>query len=381
MSRRRGNGEGSLVRLADGRWQARLSLDGKRKAFYATTRAEAARKLTAATRDRDKGLPVVGEKETTGVYLTRWLEATQPTIRPRSWDRYEELTRLHIAPTLGKVPLARLTPDQLQALYAQKLAEGLSPATVVKVHVVLRRALAQAERWGLVARNVAALVDRPRVARQEMQTLSPEEARKLLATAAGPGGYERQWWGGEPFYRLALSTGLRLGELLALRWAEVKLDDAALHVTATLQQRTSKAAPAFTEPKTGKSRRQVLLTAPAVDSLRRHRARQVEERLKLGSAWEDHDLVFPNSVGSPQEASIVRRSFQALLARAGLPDIRVHDLRHTAATLLLGRGVHPKMVSEMLGHASIAITLDLYSHVTPTMHREAATVMESVLGG
>lgn len=378
---RRGNNEGSLYQMPDGsRWAASISLPGgKRKVVYGKTRAEAARKLSSAIRDRDKGLPLVGERESLGAYLTRWLETARPTIRERSFDRYEEVVRLHVAPTLGKVPLARLTPAQLQGLYSKKLGEGMAPASVVKMHVVIRRALAQAERWGVVARNVATLVDRPRIAQQEMKTLSPEQARSLLAVTTQPGEPERHWWGGEAFYALALGTGLRLGELLALRWADVDLDSRSFQVRATLQQRTARGGPMLAEPKTTRSRRQVLLTSGAVEALRRHHARQAGERLKLGPTWEDNNLVFPNALGRPQEAPIVRRSFHALLERAGLPRIRFHDLRHTAATLLLGRGVHPKMVSEMLGHASIAITLDLYSHVTPTMQREAANVMESIL--
>jgi integrase len=203
-----------------------------------------------------------------------------------------------------------------------------------------------------------------------MATLSPEQARALLETAEG----DRL----EALYVLALSTGMRQGELLGLRWRNVDLDGGSLQVRATLQR--TRDGFTFSEPKTARSCRQVTLTKQAVEALRGHRSRQVEERLQMGGAWEDNGLVFANEVGRPIEAgNLIRRSFHPLLERAGLPKGRFHDLRHTAATLALGKGVHPKIVAEMLGHSQIAVTLDLYSHVTPTMQRQAADALEAVL--
>jgi len=241
---------------------------------------------------------------------------------------------------------------------------------VAHLHAVLHRALEQAAQWGLTPRNVAKLVTPPRPARREMATLSPEQARASLEAAEG----DRL----EALYVLALSTGMRQGELLALRWRDVDLEGGTLQVRATLQR--TRDGFQFAEPKTARSRRQVALTKPAVEALRRHRSRQLEERLQMGAAWEDNDLVFANEVGRPIEAgNLIRRSFHPLLDRAGLQHIRFHDLRHTAATLALGKGVHPKIVAEMLGHSQIAVTLDLYSHVTPTMQRQAAEALEAAL--
>ena len=205
-----------------------------------------------------------------------------------------------------------------------------------------------------------------------MQTLSPEQARQLLDTAAG----DRLG----ALYVLALSTGMRQGELLALHWENLDLDAASLQVRGTL--RRVDGGLAVLEPKTAASRRQITMPAAAVDALRRHRAAQNEERLRIGSAWHDNDLVFANEIGRPIEpGNLVRRSFQALLAQAGLPRIRFHDLRHTAATLMLSRGVHSKIAAETLGHSRVGVTLDIYSHVTPTMQREAAAAMDEVLRG
>lgn len=371
MSRRRANGEGSIYRRADGRWVASVSVDqGRRKYFYAQTRHEVGRKLATALKARHDGLPLVAERQTVAQYLEGWLESARPSLRPGSWERYEQLTRLHINPVLGNVRLARLAPEHLQRLYSGCLEAGLSAGSVRQLHAVLRRALGQAARWSLVARNVATLVTPPRRSRQEMTAFGPEQVRTLLEAAAG----DRL----EALYVLAITTGMRQGEILGLRWRDVDLDDGYVQVKATLQR--TEGVFVFAEPKTASSRRQIALTDGAVAALKHHRVAQAEERLRLRRAWEDNDLVFANEVGRPIAASNLRnRSFWPLLAGAGLPRIRFHDLRHTAATLMLGQGVHPKVVSEMLGHSQISITLDLYSHVTPTMQRQAAEAMDSAL--
>lgn len=216
--------------------------------------------------------------------------------------------------------------------------------------------------------------DPPRKERVEFRTLDPEEARRLLDTARG----DRF----EALYVLALTTGLREGELLGLHWKDVDLDRGRLQVVATMQRDRINKGFTFSEPKTDRSRRPVILTATAIAALRRHRVAQAEERLRAGPLWEDDGLVFANTVGKPVEAgNVLRRSFWPLLEKAGLPHIRFHDLRHSAATLLMSKGVHPKVVSEMLGHSKISITLDLYSHTVPAMHQEAAEAMDAIMQG
>jgi integrase len=230
--------------------------------------------------------------------------------------------------------------------------------------------LNDATRWGSIARNVVALTSAPRVQRRQISTLSPEQTRLLLDAAIEDDL--------SAVYVLAISTGMRQGELLALKWQDINLDGASVHIRSTLHR--TKSGFVFNEPKTSRSRRQVVLTQTAVAALRRHRVAQAERRLEMGAYWQDQDLVFTNEIGGPVDAGNLRnRSFSPLLQRAALPKIRFHDLRHTAATLMLSRGIHPKVVSEMLGHSQIAITLDLYSHVTPTMQRDAAQLMDQVL--
>ncbi|HKS70739.1 MAG TPA: site-specific integrase, partial [Ktedonobacterales bacterium] len=233
-------------------------------------------------------------------------------------------------------------------------------------------ALGEAQRLGLVQRNVATLVKAPRPARHEMHTLTPEEARRLLEAAAD----DRL----EALYVLALTTGMRRGELLALHWSDVDLEDGYLQVRYTLQH-LKDGAYTFASPKTAGSRRKVSLTATAIAALQRRAARQQDERTLVGPAWQEEDLVFTNAQGGPLRANhILQRQFTPLLKQAGLPLIRFHDLRHTAATLMLRQGIHPKIVAEMLGHSTVSMTLDIYSHVIPDMQRGATEALDRLLG-
>lgn len=369
------NGEGGIRQRKDGRWEARFTLDnGKRRSIIGDTREEVAGKLATAISDRNKGLPVaVDGKQTVKAYLEGWLAAIQGNVRLRTWAGYESYIRFHVLPVLGKTRMVKLTPQQLQAFYSKKLDDGLSPTTVRHIHATLHRACEQAVRWGVVARNVVDLIDPPRRTHKEMAALSADQARALLEAAAD----DRF----EALYVLAITTGMREGELLALRWRHVDLDAATLQVRATLL-RTKVGGLAFSEPKTASSRRQIALAVMAVAAVRRRKIRQAEERLKAGPAWQDNDLVFPNTLGRPMEATnLLHRSFTPLLERAGLPHIRFHDLRHTSATILLRKKVPVKVVSEMLGHSNIGITLQVYSHVLPDMQREATAAMDAALMG
>lgn len=376
MGTRRGHGEGSITQLKDGRWQARIDLgwiDGKRKrkAIYGKTRAEVAKKLTKLLADQQNGFPVVGERQTVGQYLSRWLDdSARPSLRPRTFTRYEQLIRLHAVPRIGKIILARLTPQDLAHLYRDRLDAGQSPRSVQFLHAVLHRALKQALAWGLIARNPADAVQAPRPERKDIQPLTREQVVTLLTAAEGDAL--------EALYVLAVTTGMRIGELLALRWSD--LDGNRLSVRHTLQQIDKRWQ--LVEPKTDRSRRSITLAPLAVDALRRHRIKQNEQRLAVGAAWQDWGLVFCNEIGAPLDArNVLRASFRPLLGRAGLPRIRLHDLRHTAATLLLGAGVHPKKVQDLLGHSTISLTLDTYSHIVPAMQDEVASAMDGLLSG
>lgn len=367
---RRTNSEGTIYKRSDGRWCAAVTLDnGKRQAFYGASRGSVQDKLRAARRAIDDGLPVSSDRQKVGTFLTRWLlEVAQPSVRASTYQRYHDLLHLHVIPLLGHVPLAKLSPQDLTALDA-KLAERLAPRTIGHVHRVLHRALRDATNWNLTARNVCDLVRAPKVPHKEMHVLDPEQARILLAAVENDPL--------EALYVVAIQTGMRQGELLSLKWADLDLDSARLTVNRSVRFITGQGA-VESAPKTDSGRRSVLLTPSAVAILRRHKIRQTEQRLQA-VAWDDLDLIFANAIGRHIEATnLLRRSWRPLLERAGLPAIRFHDLRHTCATLLLGQGVPVKVVAEMLGHADAGVTLKVYQHVSETMQTDAAAKMEAL---
>jgi len=370
---KRANGEGSIYKRADGRWCASITLsNGRRKHFLGKTREEVSKKLTAALKARDDGLPVVSGRQTVSQFLNRWLtDKVKPSTRESTVRGYESKIRMHFVPALGNVTLTKLTPQRLQSFLNEKLNSGLSPRTVHHLRAILRAALVDAVKWGLVARNVADLVDPPRVPHEEVRALAPAEAQALLVAVKG----DRL----EALYSVALALGLRQGEALGLRWEDIDFDAGTLRVRRSLQRISG--AFQFVEPKTARSHRTLALPNVAAIALREHRTRQLKERLAAGPMWEDHCLVFARVNGSPLYGSNVTREFQRMLERAGLRRMRFHDMRHACASLLIAQGVHPRIVMETLGHSQIGITMNLYGHVLPEVQRQAATQMDVVLTG
>ena len=373
---KRGNGEGSVYRTSNGLWRGSYWVPAaaglKRRYVSGKTRQECSKKLTKAMADRDGGLVFDAGSLTVGGHVTRWLEdSARGTVRVSTFERYEQIARLHVVPALGVVKLKSLTPAHLRNLYRERLDAGSAPASIHKLHTLLHKSLAQAVNDGLIPRNVSDSLKLPRIDREEIDPLTAEEANRLIEAAAG----DRL----EAVYIVAIHTGLRQGELLSLRWEDLDLEADALRVRRTLTR--TKGTYSVGEPKTKKSRRTVRLTTGAVAALRGHLERQLEEIDRLGSLYQPGGLVFASETGGIINPSNLRnRSFAKLLRRAGLPaDTRFHDLRHTCATLLLSRNVNPKVVSEMLGHATIAITLDTYSHVLPDMQEKAAIALEEAL--
>lgn len=342
--------------------------DGKRHYVSGKTKEEARKALREARAGADQGLVFDAGKVTVGEYLDRWLrDSVQGSVRRSTFESYRRQAGRYITPAIGRARLKALTPAHVQGLYREMQDHGLSARTVEYTHAVLHRALKQAVQWNMVPRNVCDAVDVPQVRRKEMHPLTPEQARRFLEAAHG----ERL----EALYAVAVHAGLRPGELLALKWEDVDLDGGTLHVHRALSNGE------FTAPKTKRSRRRIDLSAGSAAALKKHRKAQLEERVKRGTLWQDHGLVFPSSVGTPLSHRNVVRSFKAVLKRAGLPaTIRLYDLRHTCATLLLCRNVHPKYVQELLGHASIAQTLDTYSHILPGMDGGIGDAIDEALG-
>ncbi len=368
QTRRRGNGEGSIYQRSDGRWCATISLaystNGKRKrqTVYGKTKREAQEKLARLQSLKLDGMLCEPSKLTVSDFLDHWLEdAARPTIRQTTYASYGGVIRNHLQPRIGKIVLSKLTPAHVQGMYSAMERNGSSPRLRQLVHATLRRALKQAVRWNMVPRNVCDAVDPPRIARKDINPLTAEQAGLLLKAAEG----DRL----QALYALAVTTGMRLGELLGLQWSNTNLKKGTLAVCHTLVEVDGILT--LAEPKTAKSRRSIDLPKVAIDALWEHK------RIQLAEGHGSSSFVFCNTQGTPLRRShLHRRSFKPLLELAGLPAIRFHDLRHTAATLMLTEGIHAKVVQERLGHSQISVTLDIYSHVLPTMQKDAAATID-----
>lgn len=375
MAKKRSNGEGSIYPV-NGKWAAAISLgrgpDGKlkRKTVYGKTQREVREKLQALQAELLAGRLVNPERMTVGEYLDTWLkDVVVHTVRPTTHESYARYVRLHITPTLGKLQLSKLQPMHLQHLYSELLSAGKSKRTVQYLNAILHRALKHAVRQRLIISNPADAVDAPRPDRKEMKVFTSGQLEQLVKAMAG----DRL----APLYYLAIATGCRRGELIALRWSDVDWARPAISINRTAEEVSGGII--WTEPKTARSRRSVPLPAKAAALLKAHKARQAEEKLRLGKEYEDQGLVFARPDGRPLSPSHVSKHFTSILRKAGLPHIRLHDLRHTHATLLLAAGIHPKIVSERLGHSTITLTFDTYCHVTHTMQDAAAKRVDADL--
>lgn len=365
-----------MFRRSDGRWTGEIDLgwDGDRhvrKTVYGHSRKEVEDRIRAALNGLDKGLLPPTRAPHLDTFLARWLATVRPSIRPSTYASYEGVVRLHIVPKIGRISLDKLTVDHVAALIRHKQAEEqLSSRSVRYVLLILRNALNKAVRWGIVARNVATLVDAPRVTHKDVRVLSPEETMRLLNAARGD-----QY---ESLIVLAISTGVRLGEALAVKWSDIDLDRRQARIDKSLQ-RVSGQGLVLSETKTRRSRRTIVLPVIAAEALRQKHIQQRDQRRMFASGWPNHGFVFTSSTGQPVDARNVQRSFRRILRKAKLPRMRFHDLRHSCASLLLSQGVQPRVVMETLGHSRISVTMDTYAHVMPTLQREAADAIDRSL--
>lgn len=389
MAKKRGNGEGCISRRKDGSWCAVITVgrkpDGKPKQrfFYGRTRQEVAEKLTKALAEIQQGTYVEPSGLTVGQWLDTWLEEyARPHIRPTTYDNYAMEIRAHIKPAIGSIPLAKLTANILQKFYNDLLVSGrkdggggLSNRTVKLAHTIIHSSLKQALQSGLVARNVSEATKPPRMQKQEMRVLTQEEMECFLKAIEG----DRL---GVAFL-LDLATGLRRGELLALRWQDVDFKEGTTNIKRTLVRVGTSGGPAKTtltyqEPKTKHGRRVVPIPEEVLLELKSHKARQNQEKLLLGEAYQDSGLVFCAEDGRPLDPSSFGKHFSKLAQKAGIAGATMHTLRHTYATRLLEANEHPKVVQELLGHSDISLTLNTYSHVMPELKRQAAAKLNSL---
>ncbi|WP_339156569.1 tyrosine-type recombinase/integrase [Actinomadura luteofluorescens] len=385
MTKRRGNGEDSIYRDGD-RWRGAVSVgyDDKgrrvRKKVSGRTRAEVARKLKEVREAVDTGT-VPDDRITVKAFLERWVSVNLPgTVAESTEDDYADMVRLHLVPALGRKKLNKLTVAEVDRLWNAKREAGYAANSRKNMRNVLRRALAQAEREGLVARNVAALSAAPRAAQREGRTLTLDQAKDLLRSV------ESHRYGGA--ITIALAYGLRRGEVLGLLWRNLDWEARTLRLTHAVKRIKDrdknsgrKTRIVLSELKTAKSRRTLVLTPEIVSKLRALHAEQAKARLALGEAWQDHGLIFPSEVGTPTDPDNFSHMFSKLAQRAGLGHWHPHELRHSGASLMLAQGTPLHVVSEILGHAGIAITKDTYGHLIVDDKRAAAEAMSGALFG
>lgn len=373
--KRRSRGDGSVYPRADGKWAGALDLGSgsgrrRRKVVYGNSRSEVQAKLRAVQRTLDAGLQVLPERLTVGRFLDSWLsETVRPSVRPKTYVGYEQIVRVHLGPAIGHLRLAALDPRDVQAMLNAKRASGLSPRTVQSIRAVLRTALNRAVKWGLLSRNVAALTDGPHVEHRQLTVFTPVEARRFVDAV----GADRDG----PLYITALGLGLRQGEALALRWADIDFDLRTVSVARSLSRASGHAE--FVEPKTARSARSVALPAFVAATLREHRKRQLGLRVMQGPRWSDQGLVFSTSTGTAMDGPNVTKRFKRVLSALGFEPMRFHDLRHSFASLQLALGVDARVVMETLGHSDIRLTLNTYTHVIPELQHDAAGRLDGML--
>lgn len=388
----RGRGEGTVYQLPSGKWRGQLTVETdpltgatKRIGVSGESQKEVIQKLTSLKMDLQKGSLIRPTDITVSEWMGIWLtEYMKPHLRPTTWDSYETMIRCHVVPHLGGMKLKDLRSQHLQRLYNRLLKEGrddrqggLSPKTVRYIHGIIRGAMSQAVKCGLIASNPTAAAVPPRKEKKEIQPLTAEQVLRLLEAANGDRYYAA--------FRLEFMTGLRLGELLALTWDDIDLAAHLIRVRRTLlrvrdhDQVDRKTRLIFQEPKTDKARRILPLSKELVSVLESHRAAQDQERLAFGPAYCDRRLVFCAPDGNPIDPRSFTRRWERLLQNAGLPHVRFHDARHTFATMLLEAGEDSKIVQELLGHSAISVTLDIYSHVGIGLKRSAVDRLSGFL--
>ncbi len=370
---------GQIIKRGENIWLVRLEKrysDGTRKSFCKTikgTKKDAQKVLNEILHNDDLGLLGNSQKQKLNEWLDFWLETiAKPRLSYRSFKDYGDMMKRYVRGSLGNIKLADLKAVHIQKLYGEMQGRDLSPRIVRYTHAILSSALKKAVELDILPRNVAKLVQLPKQTRKEMDVLSKDETVHFLQSMDG----ERF----ATLFSFALASGMRIQEYLGLQWKDIDFEKNTATVQRAIVWHRGGGGWHFGQPKTSKSRRTIPLPLFTVNDLRKHRRKQLEERLKLGIAWKDFDLVFPSEIGTALNPPNVTRAFKKILEKAKLrTSIRLYDLRHTTATLLLQAGINPKVVSERLGHSTVVLTLDVYSHVLPNMQEEATAQLERMI--
>lgn len=372
MAKQRGKHEGTIFKRKNGTWRAQISIDGRRLSFTGQSQAECQDWVRQTQQRRKTGLTYQGSKLIYSEYLTNWLSTIQATVRPKTWRQYNQIVRDYILPELGGIKISELRPDQIQRVYDRLIKAGKGRRTVQLVHAVIHRSLTQAVKLGLVGRNPDDATTPPKPKNKEIKILDQGQVHQLLIAA------QTRSIRYLAFYHVAVATGMRQSELLGLKWDDLDLKEKSLQVKRQLNL-VPGGGFEFAPPKTKAGYRTIKLGSETANILTHHYKTQLDESAIAGNKWQDHGLLFPSTVGTPINPRNVLRTFRNLLDDAGLPKIRFHDLRHTAASLMLNNGVDVLIVSKRLGHSKPSITLDVYGHLIPSSQEKAADLIDTLI--
>ena len=366
----RGRNEGSIYQRTSGKWRAQISTNGKRRSKSFTKKDDALSWLSKMRNEIDGGLDIDGNNLTVREYVQMWLNSAKSSLQESTSYQYELTVRNHIIPNIGHIRLKDLRLITIEGFYGQLLESGIGVRTVRYVHAVLHKALEKAVNYGYIIRNPAHGANLPKYTHAEMNVLDATQVTQFLIAARGS-KYEA-------LYYLAIHTGMRQGELFGLQWSDLQWNSGNLHVQRQVR-RVPKHGWKFGNPKTKAGRRTIKLGEGTLNILRQHRELQKILKKFAGDRWQENDLIFPSSTGTPGDPSNLRKDFLMVLEKTGVQKIRFHDLRHTAASLMLNNGVPPIVVSKILGHAKPSTTLDVYGHLYTEMQTEAAMVMDKLV--
>jgi integrase len=370
MSKRRGNQEGTIYQRTNGKWRAQISIQGKRLSHTAETRKEAQKWVREIKNGMERGLTHEGATITFGEWLDEWLVSKEHHVTIQTHSYYSQIVRDYIKPVLGRIRLRELNARQIQRFYNQKVSEGVGLRTVQKSHTIIHASLNSARKFGMIPYNPDDATNPPKPKPKPMKFLNQEQIKILLKVSQETN--DRYY----PLYYLALVTGMREGELLALKWEDIDLEKGILNVKFNLK-RIPGGGLQIGKPKTESSIRTIKLGKSTIEVLRSQKKKLEEEKEK--EYWQDEGFVFPSSIGTAVDPSNLIKQFRKLLKEAGLPRIRFHDLRHTAASLMLNNGVDVLVASQRLGHAQPSITLDVYGHLMPSMQNEVASLLDKII--
>lgn len=374
MPRKRAHNEGSIYQRSNGKWRAQVTIDGRRISFTARTKQEGLAWIRETRNQIDNGLTFKGADIKLKDFIADWLRTVSSSSSKGTHITYSWTVRRRILPYIGNINIMELKPDRIQRFYHFLQKEGVSNHAVRVTHKTLRVALNHALKLGLIGRNPCSGVTPPKPEQTEMKFYDDRQVKHFLKTAREVG--DRFY----PLYFLAIHTGMRLSELIGLRWEDINWDLSTIQVKRQVMHLQG-GGYLFTEVKSKSGNRTIILGKKALEILKIHQSEQLAVINSAGENWTDEDLVFPSYVGTPVTGSKIRNSMRQLLKASGLPKIRFHDLRHTAASLMLNHGIPVLIVSKRLGHSKPSITLDVYGHIIPSQQEEAAKLMDNLMGG